>query len=168
MQQELKRIYQDHRQGLFTLALSITRCPDLAEDAVHDAFVRLWRSKIRPKGDSVAYVFASVRNAALEQMRQRRRAGRLATAGVSLLESGPSDTGPDDPASNALEAERQRHVRRAVETLPTRQRQVVVLRLHSGLTFQQIAEVFGEPLQTVASRYRRALGRMKETLGKLM
>ena len=87
---------------------------------------------------------------------------------MSLLESGPSDTGPDDPASNALEAERQRHVRRAVETLPTRQRQVVVLRLHSGLTFQQIAEVFGEPLQTVASRYRRALGRMKETLGKLM
>ena len=75
VQQELERIYRDHRQGLFTLALSITRCPDLAEDAVQDAFTRLWRSEIEPQGDSTAYVFASVRNAALELARGRRSGG---------------------------------------------------------------------------------------------
>lgn len=156
MQQELERIYRDHRQGLFTLALSITRCPDLAEDAVQDAFTRLWRSRRKPQGDAVAYVFASVRNAALELARRRRRP---VEAAMSMFASGRSD-----PASAAIDAERRRLVREAVETLPIRQRQVVVLRLHAGLTFQQIAETFGEPLQTVASRYRRALQRIKATL----
>ena len=69
-----------------------------------------------------------------------------------------------DPASAAIESERRQLVRHAVEALPIRQRQTVVLRLHAGLTFQQIADTFGEPLQTVASRYRRALKRLKETL----
>ena len=156
MWQELQRIYQDHRQGLFTLALSITRCPDLAEDAVHDAFVRLWRSQRKPKGDSVAYVFASVRNAALQQARRRRRPVALAESVFGSRSS--------DPASVAIDTEQRQLVRRALEALPIRQRQVVVLRLHAGLTFQQIADTFGEPLQTVASRYRRALKRVKETL----
>ena len=158
MRQELERIYRDHRQGLFTLALSIARCPDLAEDAVHEAFARLWQSKVRPKGDPVAYVFAAVRNVALELVRRHRRPVAAAESIFSRQ--------PTDPASAAIQSERQQLVRRAVDGLPIRQRQVVVLRLHAGLTFQQIAETFDEPLQTVASRYRRALGQIKKTLGK--
>lgn len=158
MQQDLEGIYREHRQGLFTLALSITRCPDLAEDAVHDAFARLWRAKISPKGDSVAYVFATVRNAAVQQTRRRRRPVAVP---VSMFGGQTAD-----PAAAAIEAERQQLVCRAVETLPDRQREVVVLRIHAGLTFQQIAETLAEPLQTVASRYRRALGRIKKNLEK--
>ncbi len=157
MHQELEQIYRINRQGLFSLALSITRCPDLAEDAVHDAFARLWRSKVKPKGDPVAYVFASVRNAALELTRRRRPR----PAPVSVF-----DSDQVDPASAAIESEQQQLVRHAVDALPDEQRQVVVLRLHAGLTFQQIAETFAEPLQTVASRYRRALERIKKNLGK--
>ena len=156
MQNELERIYREHRQGLFALALSITRRVDLAEDAVHDAMMRLWRRGVKPQRDWVAYVFASVRNAALD-LRRRRPAGLP----VSMFQSEPSD-----PATAAIEAERRRLVRRAVDALPIRQRQTVVLRLYAGLTFQQIADTFGEPLQTAASRYRRALARIKETIEK--
>jgi len=155
VQQHLERIYRDHRQGLFTLALSITGCPDLAEDAVHDAVVRLWRSEKKPGGDPVAYVFASVRNAALDQMRRRKPPA----AAVSVFDSEWSD-----PVLAAQSGEQGQLVRRAVEALPPDQRQTVVLRIHAGLTFRQIAETLGEPLQTVASRYRRALERIKETI----
>src|SRR4051795_7972904 len=72
---DLEDIYARHRQGLFTLALSITRCAARAEDAVHDAFVRLCRRRsvsapvngtgTASQPDPVAYVFASVRNAAV-------------------------------------------------------------------------------------------------------
>src|SRR3954452_9099285 len=72
---DLEDIYARHRQGLFTLALSITRCAARAEDAVHDAFVRLCRRRsvaaplegtgAASQPDAVAYVFASVRNAAV-------------------------------------------------------------------------------------------------------
>ena len=158
VQKDLERIYREHRQGLFSLALSITRCPDLAEDAVHDAVARLWRSSVEPSGDRVAYVFASVRNAALELV---RRKGRSVQLDASVFDP----QGPD-PALSAIDAERRQLARRAVDALPTGQRQVVVLRLHVGLTFQQIADTFGEPLQTVASRYRRALKRIKDSIEK--
>ena len=153
MQGNLERIYREHRQGLYTLALAITRSPDQAEDAVHDAFVRLWRSGIEPAGDRVAYVFAAVRNAAFDQRRRRRE---TVETPLSIF-----DSVEPDPAQAAVDAERQRLVREAVDSLPLRQRQIVVLRLYASLTFRQIGEMFGEPLPTVASRYRRALQRIK-------
>src|SRR3954464_10297105 len=77
---DLEDIYARHRQGLFTLALSITRCAARAEDAVHDAFVRLCRRRFvawwfsatgtARQPDPVAYVFASVRNAAVDLVRR--------------------------------------------------------------------------------------------------
>jgi RNA polymerase sigma-70 factor (ECF subfamily) len=154
--QRLERIYREHRQGLFTLALAITRCPQSAEDAVHDAFVRLWRSPLRPGGDPVAYVFAAVRNAARDVVRRRR-------ATVELSES-IFTSHPDDPSSAAAEREEAALLRAAVDSLPDSQRQAVVLRVYAGLTFEQIAGALGEPLPTVASRYRRALERIRDEL----
>jgi RNA polymerase sigma-70 factor (ECF subfamily) len=155
----LEEIYREHRQGLFTLALSITRSVEQAEDAVQEAFARLWRSDPSPQGDSVAYAFASVRNVAIEVA--RRRTDR--PAGDSLFETAA-------PASRdgRIEEDACQRVRAAIDRLPLRQRQAVVLRLYAGLTFRQIAEVLGEPLPTVASRYRRALERLRDRLQGLM
>ncbi len=159
MRRRLERIYREHRQGLYSLALSITRAADLAEDSVQEALARLWRSARQPRGDAVAYVFAAVRNAALEiGWKQRPRSGVPA----SLF-----DAAPADPAKMALMDEQERLVRAAVDGLPIRQRQAVVLRVYAGLSFQQIADTLGEPLATVASRYRRALERIRSTVETL-
>jgi RNA polymerase sigma-70 factor, ECF subfamily len=156
VQRRLEQVYRDHRQGLFTLALAISRSPDLAEDAVQEAFTRLWRSSREPQGDLVAYTFATVRNTALELVRRRRDTVQMP---ASLF-----DGTRCNPAALASDAEQERLVRAAVDALPIRQRQAVVLRLYAGLTFQQIADTLHEALPTVASRYRRALQRIKETL----
>jgi RNA polymerase sigma-70 factor (ECF subfamily) len=50
--------------------------------------------------------------------------------------------------------------------LPDGQRQAVLMKIYGGMTFAEIAEVTGEPLQTIASRYRRALVRLQETCGR--
>ena len=156
MHQRLERIYREHRQGLFTLALSITRCPQSAEDAVHDAFVRLWRSPLRPGGDPVAYVFASVRNAALDLLRRQRATVEISEA---MFEGRQ-----DDPSCAAAQSEEAALLRAAVDGLPGPQRETVVLRVYAGLTFEQIASALGEPLPTVASRYRRALERIRDAV----
>jgi RNA polymerase sigma-70 factor, ECF subfamily len=156
VQDRLEQIYREHRQGLFTLALSITRSRDLAEDAVQDAMARLWRSDRRPEGDWVAYVFASVRNSALGAARRRRT--------TAALPASIYDARQANPAASAVEEERRRKVRDAMGRLPGGQRQAIVLRLYAGLSFRQIAEVLGEPLPTVASRYRRGLLQIKEML----
>jgi len=153
----LEGIYREHRQGLYTLALAITRRADRAEDAVQEAFARLWRSGARPAGDAVAYVFAAVRNAAVDQ--GRRAAAETAVDPASIFNGLPAD-----PAQAVLDAERHARVRDAVETLPQAEREAVVLRVYGGLTFEQMAEALGEPLATVASRYRRATERLERRL----
>ena len=152
----IEQIYRQHRKGLYTLALSITRRADSAEDAVHEAIVRLCRSGKSPTGDPVAYVFAAVRNAAVDQNRK--------PGSVSIFEL-PE---PSHEASSAVEKlERDRMVADAIEELPEDQREAVVMHLYTGLTFQQAAEALDVPLQTVASRYRRALAKLKEQLTSL-
>ena len=181
MRSTLEAIYKDHRQGLFTVALSITRKPDRAEDAVHDAFARLCRGGISPTGDPVAYAYAAVRNAAIDITRKRQEMSIHAPAGgaglspighrdartnVSIYNGhDPSLTGSDQAA---MAAEAERIVRDAVEELPDAQRDVLVMKLYGGLTFDQIAQAMNEPLSTVASRYRRALDKLKDRLAAVV
>ncbi|MDB5174390.1 MAG: sigW 8 [Phycisphaerales bacterium] len=162
---DLTDIYRRYRQGLFTLALSVTGCPARAEDAVHDAFARLCR-KIdplagRPDSQAVAYVFAAVRNAAIDQVRRTPRESDDAIA-QSLF----SQTA--GPAQNAIDSERERSIAAAVDALPADQREVVVLRVYAQLTFADVAVVVGAPLATVAARYRRALERLRLRLERVL
>jgi RNA polymerase sigma-70 factor (ECF subfamily) len=152
----IEQIYRQHRKGLFTLALSITGRADSAEDAVHEAIVRLCRSGKSPSGDPVPYVFAAVRNAAVDQ---RRRKGSVSI--FDLAE--PSQ----EPGSELEDMERNRLVASAVDDLPDEQREAVIMHLYTGLTFQQASEALDVPLQTLASRYRRALAKLREQLVSL-
>ena len=56
-------------------------------------------------------------------------------------------------------------VRKCLQELEATSREVVVMKLWGDMTFEQIARITGEPLQTVASRYRRTLIRIKELIG---
>lgn len=66
----LRVLYLNHRQGLFSLALSITGSRQQAEDAVHEAFAKMAGRKL-PEGDPVPYVFKVVRNAAIDMQQSR-------------------------------------------------------------------------------------------------
>ena len=159
VRQTLSRIYGQHRQGLFTLALAITHEPATAEDAVHDAFVRLLKHDRQPDGDPVAYVFAAVRNAALDQRKTRRLVELDGEAqGWIFVDDAPR------PGEQAAAAEERQMVRHVLRELDDDDRTAVVLRIYAGLTFDQIARTLGEPLQTVAARYRRALQKIKDKL----
>lgn len=160
MRNVVEHIYRAHRQGLFTLALSVTRSAERAEDAVQTAFERLWRRPRRLTGDRVAYVYRAVRNAALDQMRRARSRPVEVTlgGGESIFDGRPS------PPHRAMAAEDEALLRDAVEALPDAQREVIVMRVYGGLTFEQVAEAVGDPLPTVASRYRRGLDALRQKL----
>ena len=118
----IEAIYRRHRQGLYTLALSIAGRPEAAEDAVHDAVERLCRGG-PPSGDPVAYVFAAVRNAAVDT----RRRPRAVAGTVSIFDlPDPADDGRAVDES-AGDGERDRRVADAVQQLPAEQREAVVL-----------------------------------------
>lgn len=136
----LEQIYRRHRQELLNCAFNVLRCPKEAEDAVHDAFVRLFALRLRP-WKLKAYVFRAVRNAALDRWRARRR-----TDALSALPIPEPITNPEPSDLDAL-----------LNNLQPDQREVILLHLQSGLTFREVALALGKPQGTVASLYRRGL-----------
>ena len=159
----LAEIYKEYRQGFFSLALSVTRNAAEAEDAVHDAFVKLSSKNIQIKGKAVPYVFAVVRNAALDRVRKRKK---IVDAPEFIFDEQLSEERA--PGLSLQERERNFIIRKELEKLDEPQREVVILKLFSGLTFEEISEITGEPLSTVSSRYARTLKSLKYKMESLV
>lgn len=130
-----------------------------AEDVLQEAFVRYWKNQKHLPGDPAALLITSIRRAALDLARKEtRRVNREQAAQV--LEGDPVTwfKPPED--------EQEQHLQMALAVLPQEQRQVVSLKIWGGLTFEQIGEQLECSPNTAASRYRYALGRLKEAMRK--
>jgi RNA polymerase sigma-70 factor, ECF subfamily len=150
----LADVYRENRRQLFLIAWGILRQPELAEDAVHAAFVGLAGLPKAPR-EPKPYAFRAVRNAAISLLsaRTRRREQPIDTA------ADVAAAVPVRPDAQPLEA-----ARLAIEQLDAPDREVIELHLQAGLTFQDVANLLGEPLATITSRYRRALGKIRERI----
>ena len=121
---------------------------------LQDALVESWRRGGGAQPPDAALVFATIRRRAIDLARrhERRTHRELAGAGEETWFA-PGDVGADE-----IELER------AVKNLPEIYREVVTLKVWGELTFQQIAETVGIPLNTAASRYRYALEHLRAAL----
>jgi len=149
---EIDQLYHQHGRALLLFALVIAGDRARAQDAVHQIFLKMLEGgNLRQIEDAKAYLFASVRNAVLNDARLQQR-------NVALDE----ESAWFDPPHRDYTAEL--NLRRALGALPEDQRQVVVLHLWGELTFMQIAEVLEISLNTAASRYRYALTKLRESM----
>lgn len=151
----LERIYLEYRQQLFTCALAITRRPDRAEDAIQEAFCRLFRLDSKPR-HLKAYVFRTVRNAAIDQVRRNPPLGNELNEFIFDRAAGPRDRAADN--------EFKRQVAKALLTLSEDERETIVQHIHGNLTFREIARVREAPLGTVVTWYRRGLKKLRDRL----
>ena len=126
-----------------------------ARDAVQEAFVRLLRREDSPP-NVLAWLYRSVRSAAIDNLRseqRRQRREREVASGRSMwFEPRPEDAIDAAAAQTAL------------ATVLEKQREVIVLRLWSGLTLAEIAEVCQVSVSTVFSRYRAGLAAVRKRL----
>lgn len=150
----LANLYREFRCQFLLTAWTVLGNQEAAEDAVHSAFVGLVQLP-RPPSDPKLYAFKSVRNAALDLLAKqtRRREQPLELAAE-----------PAVPEDDAHDASLLAVVAKAVSQLEPESREVVNLHLRAGLTFQEIANMLDQPLSTVASRYRRALIKLRQQL----
>jgi RNA polymerase sigma-70 factor (ECF subfamily) len=124
------------------------------EDVVQDAFLKLVEAR-RPPDDPAAWLFAVVRNRAMDRAKaDRRRAKReqAARPGRWFVE----------PEMDGLDAER---AVTALERLPAELRETIVARLWGGLTFEQIAAVGGCSASSAFRRFEAGIAALRETLG---
>jgi len=149
--EDVRRLYDQHGPALVAYARGFVPDTAAAEDVVHQVFLRLLSAELTLPDAPVAYVYRAVRNAALNARRD----------GLRLEELDPQSSvfrhrGGNQEAALALE--------KALAELPDEQREVVVMRVWSGLTLDEIAATVGAPLNTIASRYRYALEKLREKL----
>jgi RNA polymerase sigma-70 factor (ECF subfamily) len=127
-----------------------------AEDIVQEAFIRFWRSRERVT-EPISYLYASVKHCALDWHRGRNRQMKRETL-VARPEAEALFAGP------AEQEERRAAIEAKLSELPEAQREVLVLMIWGGLSFQQIAKTLQISANTAASRYRYALAKLREQL----
>jgi RNA polymerase sigma-70 factor (ECF subfamily) len=151
-----------HLDAAFNYARWLTKNDADAEDVVQDASVRALRffSSLRDE-NARAWLFTIVRNTWYGRF--PRRAG---SAVVNLADEGADDRADVslDPEAQMIQQQTVEKVRRALETLPTDFREVLVLRELEGLSYKEIAAVVGIPPGTVMSRLARARERLAGVL----
>jgi len=149
----LKELYQKHGAPLAAYACSFGLDFASAQDAVQQVFLRLLQGHATTPDLPLAYLYRAVRNAALNGLRDRASETPLPPGETWLAH-------PRAPIEEVLA------LQNALRALPDEQRETVFLRVWSGLTLQEIADATEVPLNTVASRYRYALEKLRGLLGK--
>lgn len=157
----LRRIYEKYEGDLRALAGHLLRDTAAAEDVVQDVFVALVRTvpKLHLRRTLRAYLATAVANRARDYYRRRSRE-RLAP----LDDAGHLAADADGPAQIVSDVELVQKLRAAVAQLPYEQREVVMLRVHAGLKFREIAVHQNTSIKTALSRYQYGLDRLRSIL----
>src|SRR5829696_3850626 len=156
----LAALYDRFGRVAYGVALRILRDQALAEDAVQEAFLAVWRSAgsyRRERAKPSTWLLTLVHRRAVDLVRRedRRRAERL--------DDPPEDVGVAVPEEAQLR-ERRAAVQAALGRLPADQRQALELAYYGGYTQSELAEHLGVPLGTVKSRMFAGLSRLRDAL----
>jgi RNA polymerase sigma-70 factor (ECF subfamily) len=154
-------LYDRYGSIAYGLALRVVRDETLAQDAVQDAFLAIWRGAARfvpERGKASTWILTLVHRRAVDLVRreQRRR-----TEPLEAREPVADQASAEDVAWLRLERER---VQAALRKLPDPQREAIELAYYGGYTQSELAERLGQPLGTVKSRMFAGLTRLGELL----
>jgi RNA polymerase sigma-70 factor (ECF subfamily) len=155
--QSFDALYRDSARDLYAYVRTLLGDDASAEDVTALAFERAYRRRASfddRRGSRRGWLFAIARNAALDELRRRRRA-------APLIGELPDDLAPA-PDEEADLAVRRTTVRAALAALPVRDRELVALKFHGGLTNAELAIVLGTSETNAATRVHRAVTKLRK------
>jgi RNA polymerase sigma factor (sigma-70 family) len=156
---DFEALYRAARDDVFAYVATLLRDHSAAEDVTALAFERAYRKQRTYKarrGSERAWLFGIARNAALDELRRRKRAAAL-TAEPADLDAAT----PEDAAEAAL---RRAAVRVALAGLGPRERELVALKFHAGLDNAEIAAVIGVSVSNAGTQLHRAMTKLREAV----
>jgi RNA polymerase sigma factor (sigma-70 family) len=168
-QDALAALYQRHGSACYRLARQITANVTLAEDAVQEAFVGLWRapgSYLRGRGSVRSWLLGLTHHKAVDLV--RRETAEQRRQGAQAVQQTVDPPASEDPASAAWSEMQAAEIRAALRELPEVQRQALTLAYFGGYTQSQIAELTAVPLGTVKTRMFTAMRRLRLRLAPLV
>ena len=149
-------LYRSSRDDLYSYVAGLLRDPSAAEEVTALAFERAYRRRggyDARRGSRRAWLFGIARNAALDELRRRKR--------VAELRAEPEDVEAADPEAEAALAVRRTALREAIAGLDARERELVSLKFFAGLSNAEIADVIGTTVSNAGTRLHRTIEKLR-------
>ncbi len=149
-----RELYMQTSSLVYGFALSILKNKHDAEDVMHDAFIRTYKSAVsyQPMGKPLAWILTIVRNLSYNRM----RSGQLCED-IAEYENLASADGTGETIDRLV-------LEKTLQILSFEERQIVILHALTGLKHREIADILELPLGTVMTKYNRALKKMKREM----
>jgi RNA polymerase sigma-70 factor (ECF subfamily) len=157
-------LYDRHGGAAFSLAYRMVGTRAIAEDIVQEAFLSIWRSKVRyerERGSVRTWVLGIVHHRTIDALRRNLVHERRRASAEGIEERHEASELTDVEAVRREEA---REVRAALSSLPGEQSRVIELAYYGGFTHTQIAGMLDMPVGTVKGRMRLGLEKMRREL----
>ena len=171
--QALHKLVDMYSARLFGLLYRLTGSREAAEDLLQETFLRVVRMipEYQHGGRFEAWLFRIAANLARDHARRLKRRGRPLALAEPDQEGEPgwwdvADARRPDPVGELLKKEARQRLSAVLQELTEMDREIVLLRHFSELTFREIAEMLDIPLGTALARAHRALKRLKAALGE--
>ncbi|TWT45905.1 ECF RNA polymerase sigma factor SigW [Phycisphaerae bacterium RAS1] len=164
----LGRLVDLYSPRLFGLLYRLTASRDAADDLLQETFLRVVRTidQYEHSGKFEAWLFRIAANLARDRARQRGRRGVDAALDEAHDGAGaPASRDSAGPDAALMRRERGEKLSVALNELSDADREIIMLRHYSELSFQEIAELLGVPLGTALARAHRALAKLREIVG---
>jgi RNA polymerase sigma factor (sigma-70 family) len=153
---EFEELYRRSRDDVYAYVAGLLRDRSAAEDVTAQAFERAYRRRrsFKPgRGNRRAWLFGIARNAALDELRRRKRRARLVAE--------PEDEGALPAHEGAEVAIRRAALRSAIAELSARERELVALKFFAGLTNAEIASVIGTSDTNAGTKLHRVIQKLR-------
>jgi len=155
----LLKVYEKYESDMLALAINLVGDINTGQDIVHDVIVSLAQSKhkLRLRGNLKSLLLTCVVNSARDELRAKRRT-------CTAINEQIPDLHADGPVQTVIVTEDAQRLTAAMAELPYDQREVVLLHLRGGMNFKAIAKMQDISINTVQSRYRYGLEKLRSLL----
>jgi len=159
-----RALFEKYKDTVYSIALRYSGDAAAAQDIAQDTFLKLFSAIGSFRGDSnfESWLYRMVVNTCFDQKRRTRRLTPLLDGILDVLRT-PNLSVLDE----VLRTEMSTYVRSVVDSLPAKQKMVVVLRYTQGLSYEEIAGIVGCSAGTIASRLNRAHKVLERRLSRL-
>ncbi len=156
--QAYREIVEKYMRRAYCIALGLVGDPDAAMDVSQMAFIKAYKNLKRfdLERPFFPWFYRILRNLSLDHIRRAKRMHEIPLEDAKIL----SDESEDRDLKEALW--------KAIEDLPTEQREIIVLRYFEGLSYKEIAETVGKPIGTVMSSLHYSKRKLKDRLGEFL
>jgi RNA polymerase sigma-70 factor (ECF subfamily) len=154
---DFEALYRASRDDVYAYVATLLRDRSAAEDVTSQAFERAFRKRSlfrQRRGGERAWLFGIARNAALDELRRRKRS--------TPLDVEPVDPAVPQPEESAELSRRRSAVRQAMAALEPRERELVALKFHAGLSNAEIASVIGTSESNAGTKLHRVVEKLRK------